>query len=81
MPLERVKEIHLSAHGMVDGKWRDLHHRPNKETYEILEFVQKNLKSEAHIIIEFYKDFSELKEIYQEVFKWLKSKNSLNYDF
>ena len=79
MPLERVKEIHLSAHGMVDGKWRDLHHRPNKETYKILEFIQKNLKKEAYIIVEFYEDFSELIEIYQEVFEWLKNKNDSNH--
>ena len=72
MPIDRVKEIHLSAHGKINGKWRDLHLRPNELTYEILQFVQKNLKNRPYIIVEFYKDFAELVEIYQEVSEWLK---------
>ena len=73
LPLERVKEIHLSAHGMIDGKWRDLHLRPNIETYKILEYVQKSVEGEPYLIIEFYKDFPELIEIYSEVSHWLKT--------
>jgi len=73
LPLDRVKEIHLSAHGMLDGKWRDLHNRPNRETYELLEMLKSHVKNDAYLIIEFYKDFAELIEIYQEVDDWLSS--------
>jgi len=75
LPLDRVKEIHLSAHGMVDGKWRDLHNRPNKETYEILEMLRAHVRNDAYLVVEFYKDFSELIEIYREVDEWLISKD------
>ena len=74
MPLDRVKEVHLSAHGMLDGKWRDLHDRPNEETYRILDMLSSQINNETYIIIEFYKDFSELIEIYKEVEGWLNSK-------
>jgi uncharacterized protein (UPF0276 family) len=74
LPLDRVKEIHLSAHGMLDGKWRDLHNRPNDEAYEILEMLMGHVKSDTCLIVEFYKDFSELIEIYKEVDEWLKIK-------
>ena len=76
LPLDRVKEIHLSAHGMLDGKWRDLHNRPNNETYELLEMLNRHVKKDTYLIIEFYKDFSELIEIYQEVDDWLNSKTT-----
>jgi uncharacterized protein (UPF0276 family) len=71
-PLERVVEIHLSAHGVVDGEWRDLHERPNHETYEILAYIQSKLKRRPYLIVEFYKDFSELVDIYREVGKWIE---------
>ena len=74
LPLDRVKEIHLSAHGMLDGKWRDLHNRPNDETYKILEMLSGHIKNDTYLIVEFYKDFSKLIEIYKEVDNWLKLK-------
>ena len=74
LPLNRVKEIHLSAHGILDGKWRDLHNRPNSETYKLLEMLKSHVNNDTYLIIEFYKDFSELIEIYKEVGSWLNSK-------
>ncbi len=74
LPLDRVKEIHISAHGFVDGKWRDLHKRPNAETYKILEMLSGHLKNKTYLIIEFYKDFSELVEIYEELGEWVQVK-------
>ena len=74
-PLDRVVEIHLSAHGVVDNQWRDLHERPNSETYKILEFIQKGLEKEPYLVIEFYKDFSELIDIYREVGEWIARRN------
>jgi uncharacterized protein (UPF0276 family) len=73
-PLDRVVEIHLSAHGVVDDKWRDLHERPNQETYKILEYIQSRLNDEPYLIIEFYKDFSELIDIYREVGEWIEGR-------
>lgn len=72
LPLERVIEIHLSAHGMLEGKWRDLHQRPNDETYEIMDMIKPGLKGSPYLIIEFYKDFDELIEIYKEVEGWVR---------
>ena len=74
LPLDRVKELHLSAHGMRDGKWRDLHNRPNDETYELLEMLASHVSKDTYLIIEFYKDFSQLIEIYKEADDWLKAK-------
>tara|TARA_A100001037_G_scaffold290316_1_gene303015 strand:+ start:110 stop:877 length:768 start_codon:yes stop_codon:yes gene_type:complete len=74
LPLDRVKEIHFSAHGMLDGKWRDLHNRPNNETYELLEMLAGHVNKDTYLIIEFYKDFYQLIEIYKEVNDWLNSK-------
>mgnify|MGYP001346331071 FL=1 len=71
MPLERVKEIHLSTHGIVDGKWRDLHERPNDETLKVLQFIWEKLTSDAYLIIEFYKNFEDLVEIYNETSLWI----------
>ena len=70
--LQKYKEIHLSAHGMLDGKWRDLHNRPNNETYKILEMLSSYVNKDTYLIIEFYKNFSELIEIYREVDGWIK---------
>ena len=73
--MDRVVEIHLSAHGVVDNQWRDLHERPNSGTYKILEFIQKGLEREPYLVIEFYKDFSELIDIYREVGEWIARRN------
>ena len=73
-PLDRVIEIHLSAHGIVNNKWRDMHERPNPETYKILEYIQSRLDGEPYLIIEFYKDFSELVDIYREVGEWIEGR-------
>jgi len=79
MPLERVKEIHLSAYGIVGGKWRDLHERPNNETLKVLDFIWGKLTTEAYLIIEFYKNFEDLVEIYNEISLWIKkSKENKN---
>ena len=59
---------------MLGGKWRDLHNRPNSETYKILEMLSGFIKKDTYLIIEFYKDFSELIEIYKEVDEWIKTK-------
>ena len=72
LPLERVKEIHLSAHGYLDGKWRDLHEKPNNETLKVLQFIWEKLTAEAYLIIEFYKNFEDLVEIYDETSLWIE---------
>ena len=57
-------------------------HLINSENYlqvpgvEALEFKKRQpMKSSTYLIIEFYKDFSELIEIYKEVDEWLKNGN------
>lgn len=66
LPLERVKVIHLSAPCIKDAKWRDLHEVPSSEEYEILKFIKNNLAGEAYLIVEYYKDFNILQDIYRK---------------
>ena len=63
MPLDRVKEIHLSAHGKINGNQRDLHERPNNGTLKVLQFIWEKLTAEAYLIVEFYKNFEDLVDI------------------
>ncbi len=67
LPLERVKEIHLSASGIKDGRYRDLHEMPSAEEYEILAFIKNWLVEDFYLVIEYYKDFVELREIYKNL--------------
>ena len=60
----------------LDDKLMRLNVYSNNETYELLEMLNRHVKKDTYLIIEFYKDFSELIEIYQEVDDWLDSKTT-----
>ena len=64
LPLDRVKEIHLSAPGIKDGKWQDLHEIPTIDEYKILNFIRERLFIKPYIVVEYYKNISVLREIY-----------------
>jgi len=57
LPLNKVKEIHLSAPGVKDGKWRDLHKEPGPQEYEVLRSILNNINVDPYLVIECYKDF------------------------
>lgn len=67
LPLDRVKEIHISAPGIIKGKWRDLHNRPGKEEFEILKYFQTKINPASYILVEYYKNFQELLGIYKDL--------------
>lgn len=67
LPLERVVEVHISAPGVIDSQWRDLHGRPGSEEYEILEFLLARIKPNPYVVVECYKSFSDIVESYREL--------------
>ena len=67
LPLDKVKEIHLSTPGMKDGKWRDFHEEPSLEVYELLGFIKKRLIGNPYLVLEYYKSLSALREIYESL--------------
>lgn len=67
LPLSRVKEIHLSAPGITDGKWRDLHGIPTYEEYEVLDYISKQLIEEPYLVVECYNNLAVLLEIYENI--------------
>jgi uncharacterized protein (UPF0276 family) len=67
LPLNKVKEIHLSAPGVKDGKWRDFHEEPSLEVYEVLGFIKKRLIGNPYLVLEYYKSLSALREIYESL--------------
>ena len=69
LPLERVVEIHLSAPGAVAGTWRDLHEIPAARELGLLDYVSKRLTVEPYVTVEYYKDFSKLKQFYRDNFR------------
>lgn len=70
LPLERVREIHLSAPGIKDGQIRDLHGIPSAKEYELLNFIRSQLVGEPYLVVEYYKDFVKLQEIYKNLSKY-----------
>ena len=65
LPLERIKEIHLSAPGINGKKWQDLHEQPGAEEFGILDFISKRITFNPYLVIECYRDFFGLLEIYK----------------
>ncbi|MBI4838269.1 MAG: DUF692 family protein [Nitrospirae bacterium] len=64
MPFNQIKEIHLSAPGIQDGHWRDLHEVPSADEYELLDFVIKCIPGEPYLVVEYHKDKTEAEKIY-----------------
>ena len=67
LPLNRVKEIHLSAPGIKDGKWRDLQGIPTDEEYGILAHINKQLIEEPYLVVEYYNNLAVLLKIYENI--------------
>ena len=67
LPLDRIKEIHLSAPGIVDGKWRDLHEEPDSQEYEVLRSILNNINVDPYLVIECYKNFPAIENCYKSL--------------
>lgn len=65
LPLNKIIEVHLSAPGIEKGKWKDLHGKPDSEIFKILNFVLKRNGIKPYVAIEYYKNFSMLKDSYK----------------
>ena len=64
LPLDRIKEIHLSTPGTEKGEWRDQHEKPGAEIFKILEFIMKYNELQPYVTIEYYRDFKAIKNSY-----------------
>jgi len=78
LPLGRVREIHLSHPGIINRQWRDLHEKPGKEEYQILDSIIQYLPEKIYILIEYYKNFSKLVDTYKYLSKKLSTLKLLN---
>lgn len=65
LPLEKVKEIHLSAPGLKDRRWLDLHEKPASEEFKVLDFIIKRIAGDPYLVVEYYKDLSGIAEAYR----------------
>ena len=67
MPLDRVAEIHLTAPGQVDGKWRDLHNVPTETEFQLLDKILDRVPFPPYLVIEYYREFAQIVAAYKTV--------------
>jgi len=79
LPLDRVQAVHLSAPGMRDGQWRDLHAAPTFREYAILSDLLSSLPSDAYAVIEHYSSLDTIVACYAELARFLDER-TLRHD-
>jgi len=75
LPLDRVREVHLSAPGIKGDVWRDLHDEPGDDEYALLDFVRAKTVHGFYVTVEYYKDLAVLAGIYAALDKRYSVKN------
>jgi uncharacterized protein (UPF0276 family) len=70
LPLDKVVEVHISSPRLIQGKWRDIHEMPGSEEFQVLEFILKNCHLNPYVVIEYYKNFSKIKDCYKSLMKY-----------
>ncbi len=74
LPLDRVRAVHLSAPGKLDGEWRDLHAVPTAREYAILDDLLPSLPSDAYMVIEHYGSIEAVLACYAELSRFLNER-------
>jgi len=69
LPLDRVIEVHLSAPGKKNGKWKDCHERPGRQEFKVLDFLAERIPMNSYLVVEYYKDYISLHTIYKDLQK------------
>lgn len=74
LPIDRVRAVHLSAPGKVDGQWRDLHGAPTAHEYAILDSLLPDLPEDAYVVIEHYDSLDVVVACYDELARFLNER-------
>jgi hypothetical protein len=61
LPLERVRQIHISGPRVRNGHFYDAHEDLGKEDYELLKWVLMRIKPEI-VTLEYFKDRDKIRE-------------------
>ena len=72
LPLDRVIEVHLSAPGKKNGKWKDCHERPGRQEFKVLGFLAERIPMNSYLVVEYYKDYISLHTIYKDLQKYFQ---------
>lgn len=64
LPMDRVREVHVSGPFAHEGIWRDMHEEPGKDVMALLAEIQPQVPANTFLVVEYYKDFTRLVEIY-----------------
>jgi Protein of unknown function (DUF692) len=67
LPLERVREIHLSAAGPVNGEWKDMHGPPSSKEYNLLLSLKDKIAENTFVVVEYYRGFPALIKSYERL--------------
>lgn len=78
LPLERVCEVHLSAPGMQDGVWRDLHRSPADREYALLEAILPFLPRDVYVAVENFASLDAVVADYSVLVEFLRERVGLH---
>jgi hypothetical protein len=67
LPLGKVREIHLSHAGLLNGVFEDLHEVPTKDEFETTRLIPGC----EFVTVEYYKDAEKLVNFYKDLAKWM----------
>ena len=74
LPLEWVKEVHLSRAGLVGGIWEDTHELPTRAEFELLDFIAARAPVEL-VTLEYYREDEGVVRGYRDLHGWASDRN------
>ena len=78
LPLERVCEVHLSAPGLRDGVWRDLHESPTDREYALLDVILPYVPRDVYVAIENFASLDAVVADYSVLVEFLRGREALD---
>lgn len=78
LPLAHVCEVHLSAPGLRDGVWRDLHESPTDREYGLLEAILPQLSRDVYIAVETFASLESVVSDYGVLVEFLREREALH---
>ncbi len=74
LPLERVCEVHLSAPGLRDGVWRDLHGSPTEREYALLDGILPRVSPDVFVAVENFASWEDVVRDYGVLVEFLQER-------
>ena len=74
LPLEQVKEVHLSRAGLVEGIWEDTHELPTRAEFKLLSFIAARAPVEL-VTLEYYREDEGVVRGYRDLHGWASDRN------